>query len=448
MIPWWALAISVLGINVALWGLAGLCRLLTEVRGRRGATPARTGAAPSVRELAVLIAAHNEATVIAENLAAIKRLVPRKNIHVVSDASTDRTEMLAKRAGVRVIRTPTNLGKAGALQHAVRMFRLPERFRAVMLLDADTHVQPGYFDAALPLLADPGVVAVAGCVHTATSRALSPIGRVLVAHRTRIYALGQHLQKFGQTWRKTNATHIVPGFASIYRTEILEHIDINPPGLVIEDFNMTFEVYQKRLGKVGFSLRAVAVTQDPDNLRDYLRQTRRWALGLWQTVRRHRPRRNLFSIMLALLLLEMLASGLLYLLVPPLLLVLLLPDLIGPAASAWPVFGPVHGFVSTHMTMESLLIGVLATDYATTCLVAAFVRRPTLLLVGVFFPLLRLADAALALGTLPQAWLTHSDGRWRSPTRRAVTADRGRSLPAGKASHPSGRSQHARKRAE
>ncbi len=32
-------------------------------------------------------------------------------------------------------------------------------------------------------------------------------------------------------------------------------MDMNPPGLVIEDFNMTFEVYQKQLGKVGFTLR-------------------------------------------------------------------------------------------------------------------------------------------------------------------------------------------------
>ena len=111
-----------------------------------------------------------------------------------------------------------------------------------------------------------------------------------MCHRERIYAISQRLLKFGQTWRFTNATHIVPGFASMYRTDVLPQIEMNPPGLVIEDFNMTFEIYQKRLGKVAFSLGAVAVTQDPDNLRDYVRQIKRWGLGLWQTVRRHPPR--------------------------------------------------------------------------------------------------------------------------------------------------------------
>ena len=166
-------------------------------------------------------------------------------------------------------------------------------------------MQPDYFTAALPLFDTPEVVAVAGCVRTARDRRLSLIGNILVGHRERIYAIGQRVLKFGQTYLRTNATHIVPGFASMYRTEVLPYIDLNPPGLVIEDFNMTFEVYQKSLGKVAFTLSAVAVTQDPDRLRDYVKQTRRWAVGLWQTVRRHPPRANLFTAMLALLLFEL-----------------------------------------------------------------------------------------------------------------------------------------------
>ena len=148
--------------------------------------------------------------------------------------------------------------------------------------------------------------------------------------------MGQRALKFGQTWLRSNATPIVPGFASLYRTDVLPLIEMNPPGLVIEDFNMTFEVYQKRLGKVGFTLQAVAVTQDPDNLADYVRQTKRWAVGLWQTVRRHPPRANLFTVMLTLLLIELVTSSILFFLLPLALLVLLLPDLVGDAL-AWPV---------------------------------------------------------------------------------------------------------------
>ena len=67
---------------------------------------------------------------------------------------------------------------------------------------------------------DPEIVAVAGCVRTATGTAeLSPGGNVLVGHRSGSTPSAQRVLKFGQTWRGTNATHIVPGFASMYRTD-------------------------------------------------------------------------------------------------------------------------------------------------------------------------------------------------------------------------------------
>jgi cellulose synthase/poly-beta-1,6-N-acetylglucosamine synthase-like glycosyltransferase len=378
----------------------------------------------TVADVAVLIPAHNEAVVIGDSLRAIMALVPGENVHVVSDGSTDDTERIARECGANVMRTGSNVGKAGALQQAISRFRLTERFAIVMLLDADTRVQPGYFDAALPMFADPEVVAVAGCVRTARERSLSLVGNVLVGHRQRIYAIGQRVLKFGQTWTHTNATHIVPGFASLYRTEVLPLIDMNPPGLVIEDFNMTFEVYQKRLGKVGFTLSALAVTQDPDNLGDYIRQTKRWAIGLWQTVRRHPPRANLFTVMLALLLLELVTSSLLYLLFPLLLVVLAMPDLVA-GASSWPGFAEVYGVVASHLTLTGAAIGVLAPDIAITCVVAVIDRQPRLLALAVFFPLMRLLDAAIGLYAVPAAWLRSADGHWKSPARRPGVAGPG-----------------------
>jgi poly-beta-1,6-N-acetyl-D-glucosamine synthase len=417
MMPWWGLTILLLGANFALWGAIGLVRL-TESGTRRSPPAAARDGELTVADVAVLIPAHNEALVIGESLRSIMALVPRQNVHVVSDGSTDATVQIARHAGARVIETKENVGKAGALQEAIERFGLVRRFALVMLLDADTRVQPGYFGAALPMFADPKVVAVAGCVRTALDRKLSPSGNVLVGHRTRIYTVGQRALKFGQTYLRSNATPIVPGFASLYRTRVLPKIDMNPPGLVIEDFNMTFEVYQKRLGKVGFNLGAVAVTQDPDNFRDYVRQTKRWAVGLWQTVRRHPPRANLFTAMLALLLLELVTSSVLFALLPLVLLVLAVPELAGGAAS-WPWFADVYAAVSAHVRLTTVLFGVVLPDYLLTCAVALIERRPRLLLLGVFFPLLRIVDAMIALYSVPVAWLSRSSGRWKSPARRA-----------------------------
>jgi biofilm PGA synthesis N-glycosyltransferase PgaC len=453
MMPWWSMALLVFGLNFTLWGTVGLLRLLdtrTGQRHRRSAVrrlsrlketpqqqddqPARAShrrqrrAQPgtgvqrrgglTVKDVAVLIPAHNEAEVIAESLASIMDLVPAWNVHVVSDASTDATVSIARSAGAKIYQTETNLGKAGALQDAIQRFRITERFPVVMLLDADTRVEPDYFDAALPLFDDPEVVAVAGCVRTAADRALTFMGALLVGHRRRIYSIGQRVLKYGQTWQRFNATHIVPGFASLYRTDVLPEIDMNPPGLVIEDFNMTFEVYQKRLGKVGFSLGAVAVTQDPDNLHDYIKQTRRWALGFWQTVKRHRLHANLFSVMLSVLMLELVTSSIIFLLLPLLLVILVMPELF-PVAAHWPVFGPVYTFTAGHMKLSTLFFGVIIPDLLITVIVTVLERKPSMLLFAGFFPFLRVIDAALGLWAIPLTFFQRSNGRWKSPARQA-----------------------------
>jgi poly-beta-1,6-N-acetyl-D-glucosamine synthase len=271
------------------------------------------------------------------------------------------------------------------------------------------------------LFDSPGVVAVAGCVRTSRDRRLSLAGNILVGHRERIYAIGQRVLKFGQTYLRANATHIVPGFASMYRTAVLPDMEMNPPGLVIEDFNMTFEIYQKRLGKVAFTLRAVAETQDPDTLHDYVKQTRRWAVGLWQTVRRHPPRANLFTAMLAVLLLELITSSAIFLLLPFLLAVLVVPDLLHSTLD-WLPFANVHAIVAAHMKFSAVLFGVALPDYALTVLVAVLDRRPRLLLLGLFFPLLRIVDAAIGLTAIPAGWFVRSNGTWKSPARRAIEA--------------------------
>ncbi|MGP4020268.1 glycosyltransferase [Saccharopolyspora sp. 5N708] len=440
MIPWWVLAIAVFGTNFTLWGLIGLMRLLdTSTRKWRHGRGNEAVPWPSavmgrhrfpvlgnrstdvdVGDVAVLMPAHNEEPVIVDSIQAITALVPPGNVHVVSDGSTDRTVELARGCGVHVISTSSNLGKAGALQEAISRFGLVDRFAVVMLLDADTHVEPGYFQAALPLFADPEVVAVAGCVKTSwRGRALGPIGKLVAFHRQRIYTMTQYLLKFGQTWRRVNATHIVPGFASMYRAAVLPYIEVNPPGLVIEDFNMTFEVYQKRLGKVGFTPSAVATTQDPDNFKDYVKQCKRWALGLWQTVRRHPPRASLFTAMLALLLLEMLTSSVLLVLLPIVAVVLLVPALFGEVLAV-PVVQEVHAFVAGFASPPSLLFGVLLPDLLLTCIVALLQRQPRFLLFGPFFLVLRVVDAVIALYAIPGAWLSRSSGRWRSPNRRVI----------------------------
>ena len=463
MIPVWLMFALVFGINFTIWGAIGFLRIVDGALDRFRRLPRNAGSAAhralradrvlqaaenggpvgptlasgegrilTVADLAVLMAAHNEEVVIDDSLAAITALVPPENVHVVSDASTDNTVALALRHGVNVIETATNVGKAGALEEGIRTFGLVERFSVVLLLDADTRLDPDYFQAALPLFDNPDIVAVAGCAHSNwDTPGLSFTGRLVTAHRSRIYALTQRLLKYGQTWRRTNATHIVPGFASMYRTSVLPNITINPTGLVIEDFNMTFEVYRKHLGRVGFTVSAKAVTQDPDTVHDYIKQTKRWALGLWQTVRRHRLHLDLLSAMLCVLLLELLTASLAFLVLPVIVIVLAVPDLF-PLVLHWPVASTVHSAIASHTSLRTICLGVLLPDLLLTLVVAAVERRPRYLLYGLFFVFMRTIDAAIAVYTLSRVWREKSTGRWVSPARRDPTG-------GGAVIHPVGR---------
>ena len=462
MIPAWLMFALVFGVNFTLWGAIGFLRIVDGALDRFRRLPRNAGSPAhralradmvvqaaangglhgptlasgggkilTVADVAVLMAAHNEEVVIEDSLAAITALVPPGNVHVVSDASTDNTVALALGHGVNVIETATNVGKAGALEEGIRTFRLVERFSAVLLLDADTRLDPGYFRAALPLFDDPDIVAVAGCAHSNwQTPGLSFMGRLVTAHRSRIYALTQRLLKYGQTWRRANATHIVPGFASMYRTTVLPNITINPTGLIIEDFNMTFEVYRKRLGRVGFTVDAKAITQDPDNIHDYIKQTKRWALGLWQTVRRHRLHPDLLSAMVSVLLLELLTASLAFLVLPVIVIVLAIPDLF-PAVLHWPVASTINSAIASHTSLRTIGLGVLLPDLLLTLVVAAVERRPRYLLYGLFFVFLRMIDAGIAVYTLSRVWREKSTGRWVSPARRDPVG--------GAAIHPVGR---------
>ena len=423
----WALVIIVLGVNFTLWTLVGGLRLTTEhltvkpvdeTPGRWGPSSARWPGMLSPVDVAVLIRAHNEAPVIGATIRSALRLVPRENVHVVADSCGDATAGIAQAHGVKVLELEPNRGKAGGIEAAVEHFDIPDRYAVLLIVDADTELDERYLERGLPFFGMPDIVAVAGyAIAGWRPQELSPVGRFLVAYRTRLYAILQWL-KYGQTWRWTNVTSIVPGFASMYRTSILHKMDLNPPGLVIEDFNMTFEVHHRRLGKIAFRPAVHATTQDPDNFRDYYRQILRWHLGFWQTLRRHGFWASGFSAALALFLAEVLIASLgLILLVGTLTFV----GAIGLANYVCHTLGwvpEVPGLFEACHVLIGLFLFVAALDYLLTLVTALVLRRPTLLLYGLGFIALRLVDAISMLWTIRQAWHTHSDGRWVSPTRR------------------------------
>ena len=75
------------------------------------ARPRRVRRGDELPTVSVIVAAHDEETVIErrlENLRSLDYPSDRLELVVTSDASTDRTEELAEAAGVRVVRNPVS----------------------------------------------------------------------------------------------------------------------------------------------------------------------------------------------------------------------------------------------------------------------------------------------------------------------------------------------------
>lgn len=363
------------------------------------------------KDVAVIVCAHNEETSIHACLDAGAKIVPLSNIFVGSDGSTDDTVQIARSKGCNVFDIQPNRGKARAILATLEHFAICDRFMAVLILDADSRLDEHYLEHALPLFDDPGVAAVAGhAIPQSYPHWLPRWSMFFIAYRIRLYRITQALLRYGQTWRHSNVSFIVPGFASMYRCSVLPKIDIAASGLVIEDFNMTFELHHKRLGRIAYTPSAICTSQEPRSLRDYTKQVRRWHLGFWQTVRRHGFWPSLFWLALGTFAAEMLLQSLAFLTVP-----FILVWFVHGAGEPVSVWLPQMG--TTEISPLDVAVGVFLADYATTLLVSVLERKPILAVYGLGFFLLRWVDAFLFLYTLPLAFIEKSDGRWVSPTR-------------------------------
>ncbi|WP_017590646.1 glycosyltransferase family 2 protein [Nocardiopsis ganjiahuensis] len=370
--------------------------------------------------IAVIIPAHNEEPVIDTAISSALGLFNRWDIYVVSDSSKDATADIAAKTGVNVLELLTNRGKAGAIEAVIEEFSLTENYDGVLILDADTELDAGYVEGAKRQLLDQEVAAVAGFVVSEWKpKERNVIGRIISAYRDRLYFMLQYFMRFGQTWKRTNVAFIVPGFASVYRSRALREITVNPPGLVIEDFNMTFEVHRKRLGRISMRPDTKAYSQDPFTFRDYRKQVSRWTLGFWQTVRRHKVWPSFFWVALALYIFEVVLVSVLFLVTVAIAVFVLLGTVGGDAVAGLPYFSDGFTAVTAFLPLTALAIGLFIPDYMLTCVMTMIRRRPSYLFYGLFFFPIRVVDSYLALRMIPKAWTAESDGRWSSPTRVA-----------------------------
>ncbi len=404
-----------IGISFAFWGIVGLIRLIWQKfhpsRNYRKNTY-------SVSDIAVVLPAHNEETVIRHSIQAIKRSVDASQIYVVSDGSTDKTYQLARKEKCHVSKLEPGRGKARALVYLFKTHELFDRYKLIFIVDADTNIDTGFVPRALKLLNDPDIVAVFGSARIRWPQHIRPTWKYyLISYRERLNRTLQYFLIYGQTWKYTNASFVIPGFATIYRSDILSQLEIDTPNLLIEDFNLAFQVHKRKLGKIGYSPAMIGWDQHPDNLRDYWKQVRRWNIGFFQTVKMNRFWPSLFWLSLLVFSIEVILNSIFVLFLPLVVLYIISGHLSGPIFEAYHRFyvtyGPFKG-----ASLAVILIAVFLMDYISTTVIGLINKKPQFAIYGLFFFFMHYVTSLILLSSLIPGFFGKSDGRWISPARR------------------------------
>jgi cellulose synthase/poly-beta-1,6-N-acetylglucosamine synthase-like glycosyltransferase len=236
--------------------------------------------------VSVVVAAHNEESVIVRTLDSIRRSTYRSfEVIVADDASTDLTGRLARdyqvrhpEMDLRIVRMRKNVGKGAALNAALRRHA---RGQFVTTLDADSIIGPDAITNALSYFDDPYVAGVAANVQILEeTTALGILQRFehMIGYRSKkLYSL-------------LNCEFVVGGVASTYRMRVLRKVGFYDTDTVTEDIGLSAKITSlgNRHFRMVYGADVVAKTEGVLTLRALAKQRYRWKYGSLQNLIKYR----------------------------------------------------------------------------------------------------------------------------------------------------------------
>jgi len=229
--------------------------------------------------ITAIVPAFNEDTAIGRTLESLlHQTLDLEDVIVVDDGSVDRTSEVARGfKKVRVLRNPRHLGKAESINLALNLVDT----ELVMIVDADTVLEKSFTEKAIIAFIDEEVAAACGFVIPSTESRNTAIKNARVVED--FYA--QTTLKRGQNMM--NGLFVISGCCAIFRTSILKPLGI-PTGTVTEDLDLTWSLELE--GHRTALIDAYANTLEPEGLKEYVAQIRRWYMGFFQCLAKHRSK--------------------------------------------------------------------------------------------------------------------------------------------------------------
>lgn len=247
---------------------------------RRHYPPIDPATAPLV---SIIVPAYNEEVNIVRTIKTLKQQdYPNMHIYFVDDGSKDHTlERVREAFGddheVTILSKP-NGGKASALNYGVEAC-ISEY---VVCIDADTQLKD---DAVRRLMnhfiadKEKRVGAVAGNVKVGNQRNLLTYWQAIE------YTSSQNFDRMA--YSNINAVTVVPGAIGAFRKAVIQEVGGFTTDTLAEDCDLTMSINEH-----GYIIEnenyAVALTEAPETLRQFVKQRIRWSFGVMQAFWKHR----------------------------------------------------------------------------------------------------------------------------------------------------------------
>ncbi len=231
-------------------------------------------------KVSVIVPAYNEELNAVRTVDyLLKSTYPDIEVVFVDDGSKDNTFEKVKSTfkdnpKVRVITKP-NGGKAAALNFGIDQCT----GEILVCIDADTILPADAISKMIPFFANSKVGAVAGNVRVGNTL------NMLTNWQSIEYTTSQNFDR--RAYDAVNAILVVPGAIGAFRKEAMEEINGFTTDTLAEDCDLTL-----RMLRCGYTIRtcneALALTEAPENVENFLKQRSRWTFGMMQSFWKHR----------------------------------------------------------------------------------------------------------------------------------------------------------------
>ena len=193
----------------------------------------------------VIIPAYNEENTIGRVIEKIKQYLPRADILVVNDGSTDSTSAIANQRGAMVLDLAYNLGIGAAMQTGYK-FAHRRGYDIAVQCDADGQHHPAQIKKLINTLTNDGIDMVLGSRYLRKKRFRSDVLRrfgILIFSKVLSLIVGKRLTDTTSGFRAVNK-EVIKSFSTFYPSDYPE-----PEALVL-------------LHREGFTIKEISVPGD------------------------------------------------------------------------------------------------------------------------------------------------------------------------------------------